>query len=280
MTTGNISALAGLGDDARSLQFTAPIQPGNSGGPLVDVTGNVVGIVTSKLSPLWAAKNIGDVPQNVNFALKASVIREFLESRGVKYQAKNLGAAVPVTDLPGKVSGAVFPLQCLGTMETESPAEIAINALKHTRAVGASRVSYQDFAAAVSGARVSVDGYLNMPKDVRGNAVTVRAEVEQAIQYLELARQAWEDHILDHHDRNVAIGRELTALSSKMVCAPLEFVFDDSKHGSPTGGNLSEVEVFKLVTWSVSRDPGPLWDCAAERIQEAEILNYSGFPAK
>ena len=65
MTTGNISALAGLGDDARSLQFTAPIQPGNSGGPLVDASGNVVGIVTSKLSPLWAAKNIGGVvPKN------------------------------------------------------------------------------------------------------------------------------------------------------------------------------------------------------------------------
>ena len=72
MTIGNVSALAGLGDDTRSLQFTAPIHPGNSGGPLVDASGNVVGVVTSKLSPLWTAKNIGDVPQNVNFALKAS----------------------------------------------------------------------------------------------------------------------------------------------------------------------------------------------------------------
>jgi len=117
MTTGNISALAGLGDDARSLQFTAPIQPGNSGGPLVDASGNVVGIVTSKLSPLWAAKNIGDVPQNVNFALKASVIRDFLESRSVEYRAASLGATIAITDLPGRVSGAIFPLQCIGTVE-------------------------------------------------------------------------------------------------------------------------------------------------------------------
>jgi len=122
MTTGNISALAGLGDDARSLQFTAPVQPGSSGGPLVDVSGNVVGIVTSKLSALWAAKNIGDVPENVNFALKTSVIRDFLESRGVNYQTKGLGEAIPTTALPNIVSGAVFPLQCIGPTDTESQA--------------------------------------------------------------------------------------------------------------------------------------------------------------
>jgi S1-C subfamily serine protease len=116
MTMGNISALAGLGDDARSLQFTAPVQPGNSGGPLVDAAGNVVGVVTSKLSPLWAAKNVGDLPQNVNFALKVSVIRDFLESRSVEYQLGSLTTAVPATDLPAKVSNAVFPLQCVGAL--------------------------------------------------------------------------------------------------------------------------------------------------------------------
>jgi len=120
MTTGNISALAGLGDDARWLQFTAPIQPGNSGGPLVDASGDVVGVVTSKLSPLWAAKNIGDVPQNVNFALNASVIRDFLESRSVEYHTGGLAATIAVTELPGKVSGAVFPLQCIGTLEVKN----------------------------------------------------------------------------------------------------------------------------------------------------------------
>jgi hypothetical protein len=127
MTIGNISALAGIDDDTRSLQFTAPIQPGNSGGPLVDASGNVVGIVTSKLSPLWAAKNIGDLPQNVNFALKASVIRDFFESHGVDYQAKSLAATIPVTDIPGKVSGAVFALQCFGTRQNKDPKPVPVN---------------------------------------------------------------------------------------------------------------------------------------------------------
>jgi len=114
VTTGNISSLAGLGDDTQFLQFTNPTQPGNSGGPLVDASGNVVGVVTEKLSAAWAAKNIGDLPQNVNFALKASVIRDFLESRDVEFQARALGAAVPATDLSDRVKDAVFPLRCFG----------------------------------------------------------------------------------------------------------------------------------------------------------------------
>jgi S1-C subfamily serine protease len=52
LTTGTISALAGIGDDTRMIQFTAPVQPGNSGGPLLDQSGHVVGVVTGKLSPL------------------------------------------------------------------------------------------------------------------------------------------------------------------------------------------------------------------------------------
>ena len=115
MTAGNVGALAGLAGDARSLQFIAPIQPGSGGGPLVDGSGNVVGIVMSKLSPIWSAKNIGDVPQNVNLALKASVIRDFLESRGVDYVTGTLASPVAITDLPAKVSAAVVRLQCIGS---------------------------------------------------------------------------------------------------------------------------------------------------------------------
>jgi hypothetical protein len=124
MTTGNVSSLSGLGDDARSFQFTAPIQPGNSGGPLVDAAGNVVGIVTSKLSPLWAARNIGDLPQNVNFALRTSVIQGFLESRGVDYRSGGLSAAVSVADLTSKASETVLPLQCIGAAAEVADARV------------------------------------------------------------------------------------------------------------------------------------------------------------
>ncbi|MBF0480419.1 MAG: trypsin-like peptidase domain-containing protein [Desulfovibrionaceae bacterium] len=82
VTTGAISALSGIKNDKRFLQFTAPVQPGNSGGPLLDQSGNVIGVVTLKLNALAVADVTGDIPQNVNFALTLEQIRPFLESGG------------------------------------------------------------------------------------------------------------------------------------------------------------------------------------------------------
>jgi S1-C subfamily serine protease len=87
LTVGNVSALAGLGDDTRYFQISAPVQPGNSGGPLLDASGHLVGIVTSKLNAAGVARVTGDIPQNVNFAIKAEVTRTFLDSKGIDYRA-------------------------------------------------------------------------------------------------------------------------------------------------------------------------------------------------
>ena len=86
-TTGNVSALAGLNDDTRFLQISAPVQPGNSGGPLVDKAGRVVGIVTSKLNVLKLASLNQDMAQNVNFAIKASAVISFLDAYGAPFQS-------------------------------------------------------------------------------------------------------------------------------------------------------------------------------------------------
>jgi len=85
-TTGIISALSGLGGDINLFQITAPIQPGNSGGPLVDQHGRVVGVIVAKLDALEVAKDTGDVPQNVNFAIRDSVATAFLDSLGINYR--------------------------------------------------------------------------------------------------------------------------------------------------------------------------------------------------
>jgi S1-C subfamily serine protease len=79
-TIGNITALAGLANDSRFLQISAPLQPGNSGGPLLDRNGNVVGIVVAKLNALDIASVTGEIPKNVNFAIKASVAAAFLDA--------------------------------------------------------------------------------------------------------------------------------------------------------------------------------------------------------
>ena len=83
LTTGDISALAGLGDDASQFQISAPVQPGNSGGPLLDMAGNVVGVIVSKLNAQRVARQTGDIPQNVNFAVKGTEAVNFLRRNGV-----------------------------------------------------------------------------------------------------------------------------------------------------------------------------------------------------
>ena len=87
LSTGIVSALAGIGDDSRYLQISAPVQPGNSGGPLLDASGHIVGIVTAKLNAISTLNVTGDIPQNVNFAIKAEVAKAFLYSRGLNYKS-------------------------------------------------------------------------------------------------------------------------------------------------------------------------------------------------
>ena len=77
---GEIASLSGASDDARYFQISVPVQPGNSGGALVDERGNVVGIVSAKLSARAALAESGALPENVNYAVKSSFLLSFLES--------------------------------------------------------------------------------------------------------------------------------------------------------------------------------------------------------
>ncbi len=85
VTTGTVSALAGPDDDRRLFQITAPVQPGNSGGPVLDASGNVVGVVMAKLDAIRIARATGDIPQNINFAISAGIVRSFLDAQSVPY---------------------------------------------------------------------------------------------------------------------------------------------------------------------------------------------------
>jgi len=77
-TSGEISSFSGLGDATNMLQITTPIQPGNSGGPLIDQTGNVVGVVVAKLNPLVVLSKQKYLPENVNFAVKSDHVLPLL----------------------------------------------------------------------------------------------------------------------------------------------------------------------------------------------------------
>jgi S1-C subfamily serine protease len=83
LTAGNIAALAGPRDDHRLMQISAPAQPGNSGGPVFDLRGRVAGVLLSSVRVGSFLRATGTLPQNVNFAVKASIVSSFLEAHGV-----------------------------------------------------------------------------------------------------------------------------------------------------------------------------------------------------
>jgi uncharacterized protein len=88
ITPGIISALAGPGNNSSLVQMTAPVQPGNSGGPLMNKKGKVVGVVVGKANAIKIAKVTGDIPQNINFAIAPRTVRSFLDANRIEYQKK------------------------------------------------------------------------------------------------------------------------------------------------------------------------------------------------
>ena len=91
-TTGGLTALRGFNDDSSTIQVSAPIQPGNSGGPLMDSSGAVVGISKGILGTLSAAEAAGGaVPQNVNFGVSAGTVVTFLGSGNIDAQVTTGG---------------------------------------------------------------------------------------------------------------------------------------------------------------------------------------------
>jgi S1-C subfamily serine protease len=83
-TFGQINSVAGANNDYTLLQISAPIQPGNSGGPVLDVSGSVIGVIVSQAS-LALTAIAGAIPQNVNFAIRGDFAQIFLTAHGVKF---------------------------------------------------------------------------------------------------------------------------------------------------------------------------------------------------
>lgn len=85
LTPGVISALTGLGNNTNQIQITAPIQPGSSGSPVLNKKGEVVGVVSMKLSDAKMANATGSVGQNVNFAVGGQTLKSFLATQQVEF---------------------------------------------------------------------------------------------------------------------------------------------------------------------------------------------------
>lgn len=114
VTAGVVSALAGIKGDKRHYQITAPIQKGNSGGPLADMSGNVVGIVTAKLNAMKIADSTGDLPQNVNFAIKSELARKFLGDYAIPFEIAPAATVLSPADVGDIVKKITVFVECEG----------------------------------------------------------------------------------------------------------------------------------------------------------------------
>ncbi len=87
-TDGKVSSLSGIQDDAGAIQISVPVQPGNSGGPLTDANGNVIGIVVARLNDYSALKTTRAIPQNVNYAVKTIPLVALIKKAGLASKVK------------------------------------------------------------------------------------------------------------------------------------------------------------------------------------------------
>jgi TPR repeat protein len=111
--TGTVAALAGPLDDAALLQITAPVQAGNSGGPVLDTKGRVIGVIVAKLDAVKVASVTGDLPQNVNFAIKAPVAVGFLRTHGVDPTVTPFGWDMRAAELADYARAISVRVDCL-----------------------------------------------------------------------------------------------------------------------------------------------------------------------
>jgi S1-C subfamily serine protease len=111
-TSGDVTALAGLRGDSRFFQTSAPIQSGNSGGPILDDSGALVGVATSKLNAIRVARVTGDIPQNVNFGIKSAVVFNFLDSLNINYKKSKQTVILNKQDIVKKTKDAVVSILC------------------------------------------------------------------------------------------------------------------------------------------------------------------------
>lgn len=99
VTRGAVTSTKGIGGDGINMQISAPVQPGNSGGPVLNASGQVVGVVVARLSDSYAMDSYGAVPQNVNFAIRGEIAKLFLSQNGVEPKVAVNDAALAPEEL-------------------------------------------------------------------------------------------------------------------------------------------------------------------------------------
>ena len=95
-----------------SCTVTAPVQPGNSGGPVLDMSGNVIGVVAAKLNAMTVQDQYGDIPQNVNFGIALPSLLEFLDENDIAYSRTASSEKLDKVDLAELARASTVLLEC------------------------------------------------------------------------------------------------------------------------------------------------------------------------
>lgn len=110
-TKGIVSSVAGLGNNYSEIQIDAALQPGNSGGPIIDNYGNVIAVAVSKLDMKKILKDYGVIPENTNFGVKASVVKNLMQGNSVAFAPPN-NDLISKSELSLSVTNGTVYLTC------------------------------------------------------------------------------------------------------------------------------------------------------------------------
>jgi hypothetical protein len=112
VVTGTVASLSGVKNNSSRLQITAPINSGNSGGPLFDSSGRVVGVIVSKINNTKAREILGEEIQGANFAIKGSVVRSFLDMNDVDYEVSTSNKNMSTADIAENAKEYTALIKC------------------------------------------------------------------------------------------------------------------------------------------------------------------------
>ncbi len=112
ITGGNVSSLAGVSNNSQLVQITAPTQPGNSGGPLLDQSGFVGGVVSAKLNHSFTARTVGTQSENINFAVKGQAVKYYLNRIDLKYKESDKKSNLSMEALAEKARKFTVQITC------------------------------------------------------------------------------------------------------------------------------------------------------------------------